>query len=100
MGHQWIPLLMHTTNRTIFKLNCGDVSHARGTDIKLQHVEQNVVKTTYPIIRDVADLQQLEQPTLKPALEKLMDGVILLTDTMQELEQSRRKLYKHVLPEG
>ena len=95
-----IDLLMRTTNRTIFKLNCGDVSHARSTDIKLQHAEQNVVKATYPIIRAVADLQQLEQPTLKPALEKLMDGVILLTDTIQELEQSRRELYKNVLPDG
>ena len=76
------------------------MSHACGTDIKLQHVEQNVAKATYPIIRAVADLQQLEQPTLKPALEKLMDGVILLTDTIQELEHSRRELYKHVLPEG
>ena len=51
-----IDLLMRTTNRTIFKLNCGDVSHARGINIKLQHVEQNVVKATYPIIRGVADL--------------------------------------------
>ena len=95
-----IDLLMRTTNWTIFKLNCGDVSHARSTDIKLQHAEQNVVKATYPIIRAVADLQQLEQPTLKSALEKLMDGVIPLTDTIQELEQSRRELYKNVLPDG
>ena len=29
-----------------------------------------------------------------------MDGVILLTDTIQELEQSRRELYKNVLPDG
>ena len=24
-----VDLLMRTTNRTVFKLNCGDVSHAR-----------------------------------------------------------------------
>ena len=95
-----VDLLMRTTNRTIFKLNCGDVSHARGTDIKLQHAEQNVVKSTYPIIRAVEDLQQLQQPALKPAIDKIMDGIILLMDTVQDIEQSRRELYKSVLPKG
>ena len=95
-----VDLLMRTTNRTVFRLNCGDVSHARGTDIKLQHAEQNVVKSTYPIIRAVEDLHQLQQPALKPAIDKIMDGIILLTDTVQDIEQSRRELYKSVLPEG
>ena len=66
-----VDLLMRTTNRTVFKLNCGDVRHARGTDIKLQHAEQNVVKATYPIIRAVEELQQLQQPALKPLLSSL-----------------------------
>ena len=95
-----VDLLMRTTNRTDFKLNCGDVSHAHGTDIKLQHVEQNVVKATYPIIRAAQELQQLQQPALKPAIDKIMDGIILLTDTVQDIDQSRRQLYKSVLPEG
>ena len=100
MRPEKVDLLIRMTNRTVFKLNCGDVSHVRGTDIKLQHAEQNVVKSTYPIIRAVEDLQQLQQPALKPAIDKLMDGIILLTDTVQDIEQSRRELYKNVLPEG
>ena len=95
-----VDLMMRTTNRTIFKLNCGNVSHARSTDIKLQHAEQNVGKSTYPIIRAVEELKQLWQPALKPAIDKLADGIILLTDTVQDMEQSRRDLYKTVLPEG
>ena len=46
------------------------------------------------------DLQQLQQPALKPAIDKIMDDIILLTDTVQDIEQSRRELYKSVLPEG
>ena len=46
------------------------------------------------------DLQQLQQPALKPAIDKIIDGSILLTDTVQDIEQSRRELYKSVLPEG
>ena len=95
-----VDLLLRTTNCTVFKLNCGNVSHARGTDIKLQHTEQNVLKATYPIIRAVEELQQLQQPALKPAIDKIMDGIILLTDTVQDIEQSRRELCKSVLPEG
>ena len=41
-----IDLFMRTTNSTIFKLHCGDVSHARNTDMKLQHGEQNVSPCT------------------------------------------------------
>ena len=77
-----VDLMMRTTNRAIFKLNCGDASHARNTDIKLQHAEQNVVMSTYPIIRAVEELQQLRQPALKHAIDKLVDGIILLTDTV------------------
>ena len=87
-----VHLLMRTTNHTVFKLNCGDVSHAHGTRIQLQHAEQSVVKATYPIIQAVEDLQQLQQPALKPAIDKIMDGIILLTDTVQDIEQSRREL--------
>ena len=72
-----VDLMMRTTNRVIFRLNCGDMSHARSTDIKLQHAEQNVVKSTYPIIRVVEELKQLRQPALKPAIDKLVDGIIL-----------------------
>ena len=46
------------------------------------------------------ELQQLQKPALKPAIDKIMDGIILLTDTVQDIEQSRRELYKSVLPEG
>ena len=92
--------MMRTSNRTIFKLNCGDVSHARSTDIKLQHAEQNVVKSTYPIIRAVEELKQLRQQALKPAIDKLVDGIILLTDNVRDMEQSRCDLFKTVLPEG
>ena len=95
-----VELANRTTNSTIFKLNCGDVSHARGTYIKLQHTEQNIVKATYPILRAVEELQQLNQPALEPAISKIMDGIILLTDTVQDTEQSRQDLYKNVIPGG
>ena len=95
-----VDLMMLTTNMTIFKLNCGDVTHARSTDIKFHQAEQDVVKSTYPIIRAVEELKKIRQPALKPAIDKLVDGIILLTDTVQDLEQSRRDLYKTVLPEG
>ena len=95
-----VDLMMQTINRTMFKLNCGDVSHARSTDIKLHHAEENVVKSTYPIIRAVEELKQLRQPALKPAIDKLVDDIILLTDTVQDMEQSRHNLYKTVLREG
>ena len=88
------------SNRTIFKLNCGDVSRAHSTDIKLQHAEQNVVKSTYPIMRAAEELKLLRQPALKLAIDKLVDGIILLTDTVQDMEQSRHNLYKTVLHEG
>ena len=76
------------------------MSHARSTDIKLQHAEQNVVESSYPIIRAVEELKQLQLLALKPAIDKLVDGIILLTDTVQDMEQSRRNLYEIILPEG
>ena len=79
-----IDLFMRTTNSTIFKLHCGDVSHARNTDMKLQHVEQNVVKVTYPLVWAVEDLQKLQNPAIAPAIAKIMDEIILLTDTVQD----------------
>ena len=75
-----IDLMMQTTNKTIFKLNCWDASHARSMDIKLCNAEQNVVKSTYPIIRAVEDLKQLQQPALKPAIDKLVK------DTVQDMD--------------
>ena len=95
-----IDLIMPTTNSTIFKLHCGDVSHARNPDMKLQHVEPNVVKATYPLVRAVEDLQKLQHPAIAPAIAKIMDGIILLTDTVQDCEQTRRDLYKNVIPES
>ena len=82
-----IDLFMLTTNSTIFKLHCGDVSRAHNTDMKLQHVEQNVVKATYPLVQAVEDLQKLQHPAIAPAIAKIMDGIILLTDTVQDCEQ-------------
>ena len=93
-----IDLFMRTTNSTIFKLHCGEVSHARNTDMKLQHVEQNVVKATYPLVRAVEGLQK--HPAIAPAIAKIMDGIILLTDTVQDCEQTRQDLYKDVIPES
>ena len=95
-----IDLFMRTTNITIFKLHCGDVSHAHNTDMKLQHVEQNVVKATYPLVWAVEDLQKLHHPAIAPAIAKIMDGIILLTDTVQDCEQTRQELYKNVIPES
>ena len=46
------------------------------------------------------ELKQLQQSALKPAIDKLVDGIILLTATAQDMEQSRRDLYKTVLPKG
>ena len=97
MRSENIDLFMRTTNSSIFKLHCGGVSHARNTDRKLQHVEQNVVKATYP--RAVEDLQKLQHPAIAPDIAKIMDGIILLTDTVQDCEQTRRDLYKNVIPE-
>ena len=84
----------------MFKLHCGDVSHARNTDMKLQHVEQNVVKATYPLVRAVKDLQKLQHPAIAPAIAKIMDGIIILSDTVQDCEQTRQDLYKNVIPES
>ena len=98
MRHENIDLFMRTINSTIFKLHCGDVSNAHHTDMKLQHVEQNGVKATYPLVRAVEDLQKLQHPAIAPAIAKIMDGIIPLTDTVQDCEQTRRDLYKNVIP--
>ena len=95
-----VELFSRITNGTVFKLNVGDISHARSTDMKLQTVEKDVVKATYPILRAVDELQKLQQPALTPAISKIMDGIILLTDSVQDCQQTRRSLYKNILPES
>ena len=86
------------TNKTIFTLHCGDASFARNTDVKLQKVQNQVVSAIYPIVRAVDYLKQLNIASLGPTYDKLMEGVILLTNTLQNTDQMRRDLYKNVLP--
>ena len=93
-----VNLLTKLTNKSIFTLDCGEASFARATDIKLQKIQKQVEMATYPIILAMDQLKNTKSNLLSPITDKIMEGIILLTNTLQNTDQARRELYKNVLP--
>ena len=59
-------LMTMLTNKSIFTLDCGDISFARVTDIKLQKVQKQVKVATYPIICAMDFLKNLYLESPQP----------------------------------